>query len=317
MPIIGVGNLSAGGTGKSPMVEYLIALLKDEHKIATLSRGYKRKTKGFLLTGEETTASEIGDEPMQFHRKFPEVAVAVGEERISAIPKLLQERPETDVIILDDAFQHRSVTPGLNILLTRYGELFTRDFFLPTGYLRDQKNSYRRADVIVVTKCPFDLSREEGDRIKTEINPFPPQKVFFATTEYGIPYHIFTGEKGQITANDELLLVCGIANPTPLKNYLSPKVKSCIQLSFPDHHHFTINDIKDIRKKFSTLPAGQKMIITTEKDAVRLVKFAEELINTPLFVIPIQHKFLFDEGIQFDCVVHTFMKKFPADKKSI
>ena len=177
-PIIAVGNLSVGGTGKSPMVEYLITLLKDKYKVATLSRGYKRKLKGYVLAQAHTTAIEIGDEPMQFHSKFPDVAVAVGEERIVAIPQLLQDCPETNVIILDDAFQHRVIKPGFNILLTEYDNLFTKDFFLPAGNLRDQKSSYKKADVIVVTKCPFNLSKEEKDTIKKEIDPLPHQKVF-------------------------------------------------------------------------------------------------------------------------------------------
>ncbi|WP_018613538.1 tetraacyldisaccharide 4'-kinase [Segetibacter koreensis] len=315
LPIIAVGNLSVGGTGKSPMVEYLLALLKNKYKVATLSRGYKRKTKGYALANAETTALEIGDEPMQFHRKFPDVAVAVGEERIVAIPQLLQDCPETEVIILDDAFQHRSIRPGFNILLTQYGDLFTRDFFLPTGDLRDEPSSYKRADVVIVTKCPGNLSQEERDEIKKEIKPFPHQKIFFTTIHYGLPYHIVTGSEKAITLNDEVLLVCGIANPAPLKNYLSQTAKTYNQLSFSDHHIFTIDDIKEIQKKFNDLAVDQKMIITTEKDAVRLMKFNGELINMPVFVLPVQHKFLFDGGIQFDDIVNTFIKMFPGDKK--
>ena len=164
LPLICVGNLSVGGTGKSPMTEYLVRLLKDQFRVATLSRGYKRRTKGYALANESASALEIGDEPMQFHRKFPDIAVAVGEERIVAIPQLLHDRPGTDVIILDDAFQHRAVKAGLNILLTEYGNLFTSDFYLPTGDLRDLKSSYRRAEIIVVTKCKPDLSAEEKNK---------------------------------------------------------------------------------------------------------------------------------------------------------
>ena len=158
LPLICVGNLSVGGTGKSPMVEYLVRLLKDQFKIATLSRGYKRKTKGYALANKESTALEIGDEPMQFHIKFPDVPVAVGEERLDAIPQLLHDRPGTEAIILDDAFQHRAIKAGLNILLTDYNNLFTRDFYLPTGDLRDLKSEYKRAEIIVVTKCKPDLT---------------------------------------------------------------------------------------------------------------------------------------------------------------
>ncbi len=315
LPIIGVGNLSAGGTGKSPMVEYLLGLLKDKYRPATLSRGYKRKTNGYLLAEAKTTALEIGDEPMQFHRKFPDVAVAAGEERIVAIPRLLQDRPETNVIILDDAFQHRTVKAGLNILLTLYHDLFTRDFFLPTGNLRDQKSSYKRADVIIVTKCPFNLSGEERTRIEKEINASSHQKVFFTAIEYGHPFHIITAAEKPVTAGDEVMLVCGIANPAPLKNYLSGTAKTYSQLSFADHHIYAIHDIREIRKKFNDIAAAQKMIITTEKDAVRLMEFNEELINMPVFVLPVRHKFLFGEGMQFDYIINTFIKMFPVDKK--
>ena len=180
LPLICVGNLSVGGTGKSPMVEFLVMHLKNHYKVATLSRGYKRKTKGYALATDDTTALDIGDEPMQFHQKFPDVPVAVGEERIVAIPQLLHDRPETQVIILDDAFQHRALKAGLNILLTDYNNLFTRDFFLPTGDLRDTQGSYKRADIIVVTKSRPDLSAERKREVIEEIKPLPHQNgVFF------------------------------------------------------------------------------------------------------------------------------------------
>lgn len=178
LPLINVGNLSVGGTGKSPMVEYLLVLLKDQFKVATLSRGYKRKTKGYALADDDTTALEIGDEPMQFHLKFPDVPIAVGEQRIEAIPQLLHDKPETQAIILDDAFQHRSIKAGLNILLTDYNNLFTRDFYLPSGDLRDLKSSYKRAEIIVVTKCKPDLSEEEKKKLVKEIAPLPQQHIF-------------------------------------------------------------------------------------------------------------------------------------------
>lgn len=315
LPIIAVGNLSVGGTGKSPMVEYLLTLLKDKNEVATLSRGYKRKTKGYALADAETTAFEIGDEPMQFHRKFPDVAVAVGEERIVAIPQLLQDRPETNVIILDDAFQHRIIKPGFNILLTECGNLFTEGFFLPMGDLRDQKSSYKRADVIVVTKCPSNLSQDEKNSIKKEIDPLPNQKVFFTTIEYGNTYHIITAAQKPVTSYDQVLLVCGIANPTPLKNYLSRYAQNYKQLSFSDHHIFTIQDLNEIKKKFKGINADEKMIITTEKDAVRLMKFKEELVSMPVYALPVKHRFLFGEGMQFDGIVNTFIEMYTGDKK--
>jgi tetraacyldisaccharide 4'-kinase len=310
LPIIGVGNLSVGGTGKSPMVEYLITMLQDKYQLATLSRGYKRKTKGYTLAHADTTALEIGDEPMQFYNKFPSVAVAVGEERIVAVPQLLHDRPATNVIILDDSFQHRSIHPGFNILLTEWGNLFTRDFFLPTGDLRDQTSSYQRADVIVVTKCPTEISIADAQTIRKEIKQLPKQHVLFSTIQYTDLYHIVSKQKKTISAEDEVLLVCGIANPKPLKNYLVQRSKTYYQLSFSDHHIFTIDDLREVIRKFEEIQAAQKIIVTTEKDAVRLIKFKDELTAIPLYVLPIQHRFLFGEGTRFDEIVNTFIETF-------
>ena len=309
-PLISVGNLSAGGTGKSPMVEYLISLLKDEFKVATISRGYKRKTKGYVLASENTTALEIGDEPMQFHIKFPEMPVAVGEERIVAIPQLLHDRPGTEAIILDDAFQHRTIRPGFNILLTAYNDLFTDDFFLPTGDLRDSKSSSRRAQIIVVTKCPGYLPEEEKESITEEINPNKNQQVFFTTIEYSTPYHITNHHQKNISPGDEVLLVCGIANPKPLQNFLQINTSSYTMLTYSDHHIFTIDDIKEINKKFDYIPSSNKYILTTEKDAVRFLKFSEQLDTMPLYIIPIKHSFLFNEAKKFDETVIGFIKDF-------
>ena len=317
LPVICIGNLSAGGTGKSPMVEYLLTLLKDNYKLATLSRGYKRKTKGFLLANDTTTALETGDEPMQFYQKFPDVAVAVGEERILAVPKLLQNRPETEVIILDDAFQHRSIKPGLNILLTDFNNLFTGDFFLPAGNLRDQRSSYKRSDVIIVTKCPSDLPVEEKNKIGKEINLLPQQKIFFTAIEYNNLYHIVTKQKKTITSNDDVLLVCGIADPSPLKRYLLQKAKINQVLSFPDHYIFSNSDIEQIRTNFANINNDKKIIITTEKDAVRLLNFKEDLKQLPLFVLPVQHKFLFEEGTRFDDIINSFIQTFYGIKDKI
>jgi tetraacyldisaccharide 4'-kinase len=297
------------------MVEYLLASLINNYRLATLSRGYKRKTKGYALAGENTTALEIGDEPMQFHAKFPGVAVAVGEERIVAIPQLLHDRPDTQVIILDDAFQHRSIRAGLNMLLTECNDLFTRDFFLPTGDLRDQRASYKRAHVIIVTKCPPDMSLTERDKIITEINPLPHQKIFFTSIKYGVPYHIISKEEKTITTNEEVLLVCGIANPLPLKTYLTENAKTYHQMLFTDHHIFTIDDLKKISEQFEDIDVKQKIILTTEKDAVRLVKFQQELQNIPLYVLPISVLFLFDEAKHFDTAVGNFINEFKLKNK--
>ena len=309
-PLVCIGNLSAGGTGKSPMVEYLIYLLQNEFKVATISRGYKRKTKGYVLATENTTALEIGDEPMQFHLKFPTVPIAVGEERIVAIPQLLHDKPDTEAIILDDAFQHRTIRPGLNILLTAYNDLFTDDFFLPTGDLRDSKSSARRAQIIVVTKCPDYLPDEEKKSIIEEINLTENQQIFFTTIEYGIPYHITNHHPKNIAPDDEILLVCGIANPKPLKKFLQAHTASYTMLTYSDHHIFTIDDIKEINKKFDAIKSSNKYILTTEKDAVRFLKFSDQLNMMPLYIIPIKHHFLFEEGKKFDKAVIDFIKNF-------
>jgi tetraacyldisaccharide 4'-kinase len=310
LPLICVGNLSVGGTGKSPMVEWLVARLKDQYKVATLSRGYKRKTKGYALANENTTAIEIGDEPMLFHLKFPNVPVAVGEERIVAIPQLLHDRPETEVIILDDAFQHRAIRAGLNILLTEYSNLFTRDFFLPTGDLRDLRSSYKRSDVIVVTKCQPDLSREEAEAIKNEISPLPHQKVFFTSIAYGTPYHLVDHSMRELDESAEILLITGIANPRPLKMYLEEKVETYQMMHFGDHHIFTIDDWRDIVKRFKSIESDKKIILTTEKDAVRLTKFNAELNGMPFYVIPIEHQFLFGQEGEFIDRISSFIQNF-------
>jgi tetraacyldisaccharide 4'-kinase len=310
LPLICVGNLSVGGTGKSPMVEYLVSNLKDKFKVATLSRGYKRKTKGYALANENTTALEIGDEPMQFHQKFPDVPIAVGEERIFAIPQLLHDKPETQAIILDDAFQHRSIKAGLNILLTDYNNLFTRDFYLPTGDLRDSKSSYKRAEIIVVTKCKPDLSELEKQKVINEINPMPGQLIFFTAIDYGQLYHISSNISFTLDAKTEVLLVTGIANPRPLKRMLEEHSSSYQMLQYSDHHIFTIDDLNEIKQKFKKIETTNKIILTTEKDAVRLIKFTNELTELPLYVIPVRHQFLFEEGGSFDKTVANFIQNF-------
>lgn len=310
LPVICVGNLSVGGTGKSPMVEYLVEKLKNNLRVATVSRGYKRKTKGYALANENTTALEIGDEPMQFHLKFPDVPVAVGERRIEAIPQLLHDKPDTQAIILDDAFQHRAISAGLNILLTDYNNLYTRDFYLPTGDLRDLRSSAKRAEIIVVTKCKHDLTEEEKNRIIKELAPLPDQHIFFTTIEYGNPYHIKASRTSGVNEKKEVLLVTGIANPKPLKKMLEEQSKTYYMMQYPDHHIFTIDDLNDIKKKFESIESKNKMILTTEKDAVRLIKFHNDINELPLYIIPVQHRFLFSEGGRFDELVINFVKEF-------
>jgi tetraacyldisaccharide 4'-kinase len=310
LPVICVGNLSVGGTGKSPMVEFLVRHLKNNFKVATLSRGYKRKTSGYALANNETTAIDIGDEPLQFHRKFPDIPVAVGEERVLAIPQLLQDRPETQVIILDDAFQHRAIKPGFNILLTECNNLFTKDFFLPTGDLRDIRSNYKRADAIIVTKCRADLSVAEKKEITNDIEPLPHQQLFFTTLIYGTPYHITNKNFYFIDEHTEVLLVTGIANPRPLKKYLEDRIQAYYMMHYGDHHIFSLDDWKDIKKRFEEIEAPRKIILTTEKDAMRLLKYDGELNSLPFYVMPVEHHFLFDGGPAFNDLVIKFIENF-------
>jgi tetraacyldisaccharide 4'-kinase len=314
LPVIGVGNISAGGTGKSPMVEFLLSKFKDQYEVAVLSRGYKRKTEGYALANEQSTALEIGDEPMLFYNKFPSVTVAVCEERIVAIPQLLHDRPKTQAIILDDAFQHRYVRAGLDILLTDCNNLFTRDWFLPTGDLRDVPASYKRAHIILVTKCPPDLSEKEREELTKEISPENGQQIFFTSIDYGTPYHIVTREEKPISEKMEVLLVSGIANPKPLKNFLSRQSAAYYEMLYSDHHIFTIDDLKEIRKRFENISTTNKMIVTTEKDAVRLIKFNQSLTDYPFYVIPIKVHFLFGEEFTFTQLISKFIAGF-NDKK--
>lgn len=291
------------------MVVYLAEILKDQVSVAILSRGYKRKTVGYALAHPGITALEIGDEPMLFFTKFPELSIAVGERREEAIPQILQDRPETGVILLDDAFQHRSVVAGLNILLTDFSNLYTQDWFLPTGDLRDEKASAARAQIIVVTKCPPALSANEMGRIRKTLHPLPEQKIFFTSIQYGSPYHILSKQNFQIKESTEVLLVSGIANPLPLKKWLE---SNCTyeEILYSDHHIFTIDDLKDIRAKFSGMTAKEKIVLTTEKDAVRLIKFSAVLEDLPLYIMPISIQFLAEAESEFTSLVRDFIFSF-------
>lgn len=311
LPLICIGNISVGGTGKSPMVEYLVRMLQPQYKVATLSRGYKRKTKGYALANEATTALEIGDEPMQFHLKFPDIPVAVGEQRLEAIPQLLHDRPETEVVLLDDAFQHRAIKAGLNILLTDYNNRYTEDWYLPTGDLRDNKSSAHRAQVIIVTKCPPELTEAERGRILNELKPVAVQSVFFSCIVYDTPYHIITRKPFQLHPGCEVLLVTGIANPKAIKHYIELRVKAYLEKNYSDHHIFTIDDLKEMKERYGRLQGQENLIITTEKDAVRLLKYEKELVHFPLYVLPVQHQIKFGEEEKLREIVLRFIQSFP------
>lgn len=290
LPIIAVGNLSVGGTGKSPMIEYLIRLLGDK-KIATLSRGYKRKTEGFILIDSSHTSSDVGDEPLQFFKKFPQISAAVDANRVNGIQQL-QKKVNPEVILLDDAYQHRKVEAGFYILLTKYDDLFSDDLVLPTGNLRESRKGAKRADVIVVTKCPETLSAEEQSSIKNELQSFSDQPVFFST----ISYHEKTKGSDEVALNDlstyEICLVTGIANPKPLLEFLKEQEVKVHHEKFPDHHDFSASDIQQIQGRFDQISASKKLLLTTEKDYMRLL---DKISN--LSYIEIESQFLKDSDL--------------------
>lgn len=310
-PVISVGNLTVGGTGKTPHVEYLILLLQYVNRVATLSRGYGRKTHGFRIATPQSTADEIGDEPRQFKTKFPETIVAVGEDRMLAIPKILQAHPETDVILLDDAFQHRSVRAGLSILLTEYNNLFTRDALMPLGWLREGKWNYHRADIIVVTKCPDTLIAAEREKIVAEIKPYKYQRVYFSALQYGVLYSFYDlAEKLDLNNNTDVLLVCGIANYTDLEKHLKTKTRNVYVRQFRDHYRYDSIDLDSIRQTYENLGERNKAIVITEKDAARLEPFRHWFLQNKMriFVQPVAVKFLNDDGQQFNNDITTYIE---------
>ncbi len=312
LPVISVGNLSVGGAGKTPHVEYLVRMLKDYINVATMSRGYKRKTKGYRSAGFGDTVETIGDEPLQFLKKFPDIKVTVAESRMFAIPRLVSEHPEVQALLLDDAFQHRSVKPGLNILLTPYASPFTRDFLLPSGRLREWRSAYERADVLILTKCPENLSQEERKAWKDELNPFPHQRLYFSKYVHEPPYRLFGAERVNLSKEKNVLLVCALANADYLAEYLERVSGTVRRLEFADHHLFTKFDLARIERIFKEWQLDNKIIITTEKDAARLGLHKDFLLKSglPVFVLPAEVEFLGDDGEAFKEDVQKFLLDF-------
>ena len=297
LPVIAVGNLSMGGTGKSPMVEYLVNILKQEHKVATLSRGYKRKSSGYILLNGQETATEVGDEPLQFKGKFRDVLVAVDEDRSNGIEKLLEETPPPDVVILDDAFQHRKVKAGFYILLTSYTSLYRNDMVLPAGNLREPASGAKRANIIVVTKCPEDLSASDREEIKRKLRPQEGQEVYFSSIAYS--NEVFSRNRTvelRALQKEPFTLVTGIAKPQALVDYLERQGLSFTHKAFSDHHNFTEEEIKALQH--------EELILTTEKDYMRL---KNEISREKIFYLPIKTQFL-DRGADFNEQIRTFVK---------
>lgn len=312
IPVISVGNLSMGGTGKTPHIEYLIRLFKANYRVATLSRGYKRKTSGFLLADAHSKVTDIGDEPKQFLTKFNDIFVAVDEKRKRGIRILLAMEKAPDIILLDDAFQHLPVKPGMNILLTDYHHLYTKDYLFPTGTLRDNRKSAKNADIIIVTKTPTVFSPFIADELYGKIKPRPHQKLFFSYLKYGKLKPVQKNSYFAVPRNlSSVLLVTGIANTYPLKEYLQPQCTVLIELSFPDHHQYTEKDVQLIEKKFNDIIGKNKIIVTTEKDAVRFrdSEYLRIFEQIPLFYLPIEVAFHSTKGISFDEMMLDYVRK--------
>ena len=318
LPVICVGNITVGGTGKTPHTEYLIELLSKHFLVATLSRGYMRKSIGFRIASSSDKVDEIGDEPMQIHRKYPDITVVVDRNRVHGVNSLLKVKPGTEVIILDDGFQHRSITPGFTILLTDFSRLMINDHLLPYGRLRESVTNMNRADIILITKSPENISPIQRRIIVKEINKAPYQNLYFTSFEYKEPLPVFgqsSGNKfslaGQKKERSGIVLVTGIANPFPLKEYLNNYFEEIIHLPFPDHHKFTEKDVAKVSSAFYNLNSVEKHIITTEKDSVRLREFTNiaELIRSSAFYIPVGIKFLNDDKDEFDNLIIDYVRK--------
>ncbi len=308
LPVVNVGNLAVGGTGKTPHVEYLLRLLEAHYKTATLSRGYGRKSLGYILADSNSIAEEIGDEPLLYATKFKDTLVVVCEKRLFAIPNLIADHPETDVIIMDDAYQHRSVKPGLNILLTTFEKPFFNDFLLPAGTLREWASGYNRADVIIVTKCPLEITEVTKKEYIKKIRPLSHQHVFFTTINYGAPVHAFSGLTLENLGRLNALVFSGIANAAPFENYCERHFKSIIPLEYKDHHAFDVTEIDDIVHRFSKM-SSDKIVICTEKDwmRIRATELENQFKNIPIYYLPIEVSFLEKEQ-KFNTLVIDYIR---------
>ena len=316
IPVISVGNITVGGSGKTPHVEFLINSLRDKVKVAVLSRGYKRKSRGFVLAGKNTTMAEIGDEPFQMKRKFSDIYVAVDKDRCHGIDMITgsEETKDTDVILLDDAFQHRYVKPGINILLVDYHRLIMYDKLLPAGRLREPKNGKSRADIVIVTKCPRNLKPMEFRVITKTMNLFPYQKLYFTTLKYDDLKPVYCGEDrplDTITGNTNVLLLTGIASPKQMIVDLEPFTKNITPLTFADHHQFTSADIDRINQAYAQMPGNDKIIITTEKDNARLfgMEGLDDDVRKHLFVLPVAVEFMLEQEEDFKENIISYVRK--------
>ncbi len=314
IPMISVGNITIGGTGKTPHVEYLVRLLKDRFNVAVLSRGYKRKSRGFVLAGADSTVRDIGDEPYQMKTKFPDITVAVDKDRCHGVDRLTDDNTaeDIDVILLDDAFQHRYVKPGINILLVDYHRLIIYDKLLPAGRLREPLSGKNRADIVIVTKCPKGLKPMEFRVITKAMNLYPYQHLYFNKIDYESPRHTFgNGERQLGTLKDEnILLLTGIASPGQMMIDLKEHTGSITPLTFRDHHAFTKKDAEKINRAFERLPSP-KIIITTEKDATRLqgLEGLDEEVRDSLYALPVKVRFMLEQEERFNENITGYVRK--------
>lgn len=312
IPLISVGNLSFGGTGKTPHIEYLIRLLKDRYLVGTLSRGYGRDSNGFIIASKRSNYKYIGDEPMQFVKKFSDIKVAVDGDRRRGIQLLTEKYPELNVILLDDAFQHRYVKPGISILLTDYLKLYSEDHVLPSGTLRESRCGAKRADLIIVTKTPKVFSPITRRRIIEDLNPTPEQKILFSYISYNEPVPVNEVPDTPLPARySYILLFTGIANEYPIQEYLERKCTELVKIKFPDHHPYTIEDLNRIKAQFEDIPSQKKAIFTTEKDLMRLkTPELSAIIKTlPLFYLPMEIDFHGNDREVFDKTINNYVEK--------
>ncbi len=315
VPVISVGNITVGGSGKTPHVEYLVKLLKDKTKVAVLSRGYKRKSKGFVLAKKDTPMSEIGDEPFQIKKKFPNIYVAVDKDRCHGIDKLTDNNvaKDTDVILLDDAYQHRYVKPGINILLVDYHRLIIYDKLLPAGRLREPKEGKSRADIVIVTKCPSDMKPMEFRVLIKAMNLRPYQNLYFTTLKYGNLKPLYCGDDmklDSLTKQHNVLLLTGIASPNQMILDLKPYTDNILPMTFSDHHQFTQKDIRRLNEQFAEMPEP-KLIITTEKDATRLfgMEGLSDDVRHNIFALPVEVQFMLDQQDMFNQKIIDYVRK--------
>ena len=317
MPVISVGNITVGGAGKTPHVEYLVRLLQDRVRVAVLSRGYKRRTKGYFLAGANVTAREIGDEPYQMYSKYGKnIYVAVNAKRCEGIDRLRYDKAtsDTDVVLLDDAYQHRYVKPGINILLVDYHRLIVYDKLLPAGCLREPKEGKRRADIVIVTKCPKDLRPMDFRVITKAMDLYPYQKLFFTTLVYKDIKPVFSETLNfslrDLTPEHNILVLTGIASPQHLLLDLQKYTQNITPMSYSDHHHFTPKDIARINNSFDAMPK-KRIIITTEKDAARLINIdgLSDDVRQHMYSLPIEISFMLEQGEQFDEFILSYVHK--------